>query len=749
MLLLASAAIVVLALVVGGLVLVARRGRPSPPAYTWSPAAVDGGGFVTVLAPSTRRKGLWLAGSDVAGVFRSTDGGVTWTGASRGFEATDQRKVGAIEWDPFHAGRAWACVGTGGDAPSGGVVRTTDSGVTWTTVSTKVFCSGGPNSLTDVGTDHPRSTGRLLVADPDRKDRLWIGTLDAGVARSDDAGSTWAPGGLDGLPIRGMALDPEHPDTLYVAVRTTVPARGGLYRTVDAGDPHPSWEHLAGPTVGEEVTIVGRRLYLAAGPEGVWRADLGASSPSLVRVGTGSSGLPQSPATDVVTVSAPASGAADALLAGLDQHAPCAAGYCPTLFASIDGGTSWMPRPGAATGVHPQIGSPAGATWRQAEEPDTLLGGTDYVTSDVRVDPFAPSHVLMAGRSGIWRSTDDAANWFPVPTGLTVTFHGRPAVDDAEPGSVVVPTADWKLLGSEDDGATVTGEAFPADGHDVATAARRSGRTSTTTAPLYVGEGRASRAGRAADVLVEAAPGGPFRSTGFATAVGASGVLAVAARDVGGRRVVVASSRGKGVWRKVGDGAWTRAAVPAGGADDPAVLARTGTLAWAGDGTLYLADRGRGASTGVWRSTDAGASWSRLTSARMDIAIDPTAPHRLWLAGADEVWRVDDARSGPGPDGRLAGHAAHLAGARLAAVDPDGQVVVVTSQVVARTGEQGRHGEVFRSTDEGRTFRRVSGIEVSRGLVDPVALAIGPTGVLHIATFGFGWWVGRPTPSAR
>ena len=118
-------------------------------------------GFVTALAPFPVTTGLWLAASDVAGVFRSTDGGRTWTGATRGFENVDHRKVGAVEWDPFNPARAWACAGTArATGSAGAVLRTADAGVTWATVSTSAFCSGGVFSGSGVTDPHPaRSAG--------------------------------------------------------------------------------------------------------------------------------------------------------------------------------------------------------------------------------------------------------------------------------------------------------------------------------------------------------------------------------------------------------------------------------------------------------------------------------------------------------------------------------------------------------------------------------------------------------------
>jgi len=82
--------------------------------------------------------------------------------------------------------------------------------------------------------------------------------------------------------------------------------------------------------------------------------------------------------------------------------------------------------------------------------------------------------------------------------------------------------------------------------------------------------------------------------------------------------------------------------------------------------------------------------------------------------------------------------------ARLIATNPTGGGVVVTSQIAPPVGVKGSHGQVLVSTDNGATFVLRSTDAVSRGLVDPVGIAIDPKGTLHIATYGFGWWVGRP-----
>jgi len=557
------------------------------------------------------------------------------------------------------------------------------------------------------------------------------------VKRSTDGGVTWVPAGLPGLPVRGLAIDPLHPATLFAAVRSE-DGGGGVYVTHDAASASPTWNPLPGPTTPEELAIVGRHLYLAAGPQGVWSADLAVAPTTLTA--TAHAGLPLAPETDVMTITAATIKGVQTLFAGLDQDAVCvvAVTWCPTVYRSQDGGATWVPLPATPAGVKTTIGGPLGAVWRQVAQPQSLLGGDTHVASDIELDPRIPSRLLVAGRAGIWRSTDSGATWFPVPKGLTVTFHGQPATDATRPGSVVVPTSDWNLFGTTDGGRTVAALPFT---QEADTAARLSGWTGVGSAPLYVGVGFGTPG---ADVFVQETPGAPYASLGFGAATGSNGVLAVAARDVGPDRIVVAIGRGVGVWRKVGEGAWTQAAATPGGMDGT-IIARTGRLAWAPDGTLYAADNGDPSSSGVWRSTDAGATWSQITSRAMDIATDPVATHRLWLAGSGEVWRVEDARTGTEADGTLTiSRRTKLPSARLVAADPTGGVVVVTAATVAPTGTKGRHGQVFVSTNGGATFTLRSTDAVSRGLVDPVGMAIDPKGTIHIVTFGFGWWVGRP-----
>jgi hypothetical protein len=60
---------------------------------------------------------------------------------------------------------------------------------------------------------------RCLAADPRRPSVVYAGTQGKGVLRSDDAGVTWKPAGMDGQIVKAIAVSPTEPDTLYAGTK--------------------------------------------------------------------------------------------------------------------------------------------------------------------------------------------------------------------------------------------------------------------------------------------------------------------------------------------------------------------------------------------------------------------------------------------------------------------------------------------------------------------------------------------------
>ena len=166
------------------------------------------------------------------GVFRSTDGGATWkkvlykdenTGAiDLVFDPTDANTIYADLWaarqGPWENG-AW-------NGPESGVFKSTDGGDTWSQLTKGL--PGATDSLARVGLAIAPSDRNRLYAMVDANPRV------AGLYRSDDAGANWRRVNNEqriwgrGGDFAMVKVDPKNPDKIYVANTST-------YRSMDAG----------------------------------------------------------------------------------------------------------------------------------------------------------------------------------------------------------------------------------------------------------------------------------------------------------------------------------------------------------------------------------------------------------------------------------------------------------------------------------------------------------------------------------
>ena len=175
---------------------------------------------VTALAldpsnPAVIYAGTSLNGDDV--VFKSTNGGMSWTGASAGIPA--DFAVRAMAVDPFDPLVVYA-----------GPFKSTNGGVSWTGQ-----------------TSPPPSTIFSLVADPTTPNVLYAGAGDtasggAGIYKSTDGGSHWtraiSPVPLFDHVVRALAIDPVAPSTLYAVVSDNRlnSTDGGVLKSNDGGE---------------------------------------------------------------------------------------------------------------------------------------------------------------------------------------------------------------------------------------------------------------------------------------------------------------------------------------------------------------------------------------------------------------------------------------------------------------------------------------------------------------------------------
>jgi photosystem II stability/assembly factor-like uncharacterized protein len=181
--------------------------------------------------------------SDIAygnGMYRSDDGGHTW----RHIGLTDTRQIGAIVVDPHDPNVAYvAALGHQyGPNEQRGVFKTTDGGATWTKVLYKDENTGASALALD-----PSDPKTIYAALWQTRRPPWnvyppSNGPGSGIYRSTDGGATWTQL-ASGLPQKigrvGLAISPALPTRVYAMVDSD-PEHGGLYRSDDRG---ATWTH--------------------------------------------------------------------------------------------------------------------------------------------------------------------------------------------------------------------------------------------------------------------------------------------------------------------------------------------------------------------------------------------------------------------------------------------------------------------------------------------------------------------------
>jgi len=368
-------------------------------------------GRISALAAAHRKDGstVLYVGSASGGVWKSTDGGTTFTPK---FDKQKVQSIGAIALDPSDPETVW--VGTGeawtrnsvsiGD----GIYRSKDGGETWTNM-------GLPQSERIVKIFvHPQN-GAVVYACVTGK--LWSDSDDRGVYRSRDGGANWSlvlKGANASTGCGSMSIDPKHPDTLFATLwdfrrkgwtfrsggeNAEAPSASGLYRTEDGGD---HWTELTAAANKDLPAKPYGRIAVAVAP----------SDPSVVYAFVES--------------------------------------VASALYRSSDGGKTWNRRDDSQQMV-----------WRpfyfanlivDPQEPDRLFktdgdliqsldGGKTFSSAgggahgdfhDIWIDPAAPSQVIAGDDGGLWFSKDGGNRWWKV-NNLPLSQFYHVSVDNDDP----------------------------------------------------------------------------------------------------------------------------------------------------------------------------------------------------------------------------------------------------------------------------------------------------------------------------
>jgi photosystem II stability/assembly factor-like uncharacterized protein len=175
------------------------------------------------------------------GVYRSTDGGRSWSFAG----LADAGQIGSIVVDPADPDRAWlAALGHAfGPNPTRGVFRTEDGGRSWK----KVLFVSDSTGFIDLAMN-PRNPREIYAAAWRAERKPWTlidGASEGGLWKTTDGGDHWKKLG-GGLPTGvvgkiGVSVSAADPDRVYAIVVEEAHDRGGVYRSDDAGK---SWTRV-------------------------------------------------------------------------------------------------------------------------------------------------------------------------------------------------------------------------------------------------------------------------------------------------------------------------------------------------------------------------------------------------------------------------------------------------------------------------------------------------------------------------
>jgi len=231
-----------------------------PAAAVWQSVGPDGG-VVRCIAPSPSDASVVYAGIANGGIYRSADGGATWSAATAGLVSLDIRSLAVSPSDPQrvlagtrlggffseNGGSSWSAIETLPGPTIGSVLfdpaspqiayaagsegtlaKSTDGGTTWTAI----------------GANAASRKPEILAIDPSHTATIYVGTLDDGVYKSTDGGGSFTAqnSGLGNRHVSALVIDPTATSTVYAGT-----VDGGAFKSTDGG---ASWASFSFGLVG-------------------------------------------------------------------------------------------------------------------------------------------------------------------------------------------------------------------------------------------------------------------------------------------------------------------------------------------------------------------------------------------------------------------------------------------------------------------------------------------------------------------
>jgi photosystem II stability/assembly factor-like uncharacterized protein len=168
-------------------------------------------GRIADVAIHPTRQSTWYVAVGSGGVWKTANSGTTWTPI---FDDQSSYSIGCVALDPKNPEVVW--VGTGENVSGrhvgygDGVYRSLDGGATWTNMGLRAS-----EHISKILVD-PRDSSVVYAAS---EGPLWSAGGERGVFKSTDGGATWQPSlsVSENTGATDLEIDPANPDVLYAA----------------------------------------------------------------------------------------------------------------------------------------------------------------------------------------------------------------------------------------------------------------------------------------------------------------------------------------------------------------------------------------------------------------------------------------------------------------------------------------------------------------------------------------------------
>ena len=396
-----------------------------------------------------------------------SDGSLT----SRNYKALRWRNIG-----PFRGGRSDAVAGDPSrplvyyfGAVNGGIWKTTNAGQSWDNIT------DGRSDISSVGAIAVASSDPNVIyagsGESQLREDLTYGT---GMYRSTDAGLTWHHLGLTGTQqIGAVRIDPRDPDRVYVAALGHAfgpNAERGVYRTTDGGRTWRKILFLNDSTGANDISIdpSNPRILFASmykfqrlpwgmqaggGRSGLWKSTDGGDSWTEI---TANAGMPKGPIGKIGVAVSPAN--PRRIYASVEAKDTSGG-----IFRSDDGGDSWLRingdqkfqiRPFYYSAVTADPSNENTVYVMNLQVSRSIDGGKTFTTVRVPhgdthvmwVDPKDPNRLINGNDGGATVSQDGGKTWSSIMNQPTAQFY-HVVTDDQWP---------YRVYGAQQDNSTVS-----------------------------------------------------------------------------------------------------------------------------------------------------------------------------------------------------------------------------------------------------------------------------------------------------